>query len=128
MKTFNLTEVIAESCDGVEFSEDRQFMEVTFHYYGDAIEYAGEEGEWEEESDFITQDFILRQDIYPQDYDTQWCYRACGYEVYDWYRFKLPPNRKAGTRYTVEEICSWIVDDEMSLNPKGYEYYNCEEE
>ena len=129
MKTYTLTELIAESYDGAEFSEDRQFMEVTFEYSGYSIDMQDDDGRWQE-VDFITQDFILRDDnCEAYDYKSELPYRAHGYSCFDWYRFKLPPNRKAGTRYTVAEIGSWCVNDELSLRCHGgFDYYNMPEE
>lgn len=129
MKTFNLTELIAESVDGVEFSEDRQFMSITLEYGGYSVDVL-RDGEWWQDEDFLTEGFILAEEETDTfDYECELPYRTHDYNCYDWLKFQLPANRKAGDRYTIQQLNDMLVDENFAPEcAGGFTYHNMSEE
>ena len=140
--TYTLTSLISTfiwynyRCDN-EYSFNPERTELTFTIFGtgDSIDYANPNAfdGWEEYC-MITQGFEpLEADEDTTELDDgitpmrTHSYKSIGKE----FTLTLPPNRKRGDTYTVEQIRSMITNEEWlaeDIPGMGFTYYNCSEE
>ena len=132
-----LTELIEECMSGwkyneYSFNEDRSVLHICMKGFGDSIEYY-QFGCWQE-CDFVTQGFYPIEDgeeVDDKD-DGVTPMRSHDYKgVYQQWWLQLPPNRKRGDTYTLEELRGMIKSSDGwgdDVVGGGYSYYNCDED